>query len=128
MAKGRYEFPFKDPTIQQLVKAAYPGAKSRRTVGVDARESYHVHDFWDGGSKTECVFVRLEDLAVKHSSEMPDEARQVMANPFNLPIGDTVLPPGYAVVEHVIFCGKDLGYRIILNPANLAKLLKGNSQ
>jgi hypothetical protein len=33
------------------------------------------------------------------------------------------MPPNVIVVEHSIFCGKDVGITIYVRPANLAKLL-----
>jgi hypothetical protein len=45
-----------------------------------------------------------------------------MGNPFNLPIADIELSGGFAVVEHCIFRGKDLGYRIIVGEGDLPAL------
>ena len=42
--------------------------------------------------------------------------RQATGNPYGLAIYDVTLTPGFAVVEHCIFCGKDLGYRIYVSP------------
>jgi hypothetical protein len=33
------------------------------------------------------------------------------------------LPAGYVVVEHCLFCGKNLGLRIYVNPADMPRLL-----
>ena len=113
------KIPFSDPTVKQIITSAFPGAKTRRPVGIETKTSYHVHDYWDGGSRTYCAFLRLSDMQAVSSEALPEAARQQNGNPFNLPIGNLPLSPGYAVIEHVIFCGKDLGYRIILHPNNL---------
>lgn len=122
----RIEVPFS--SVKPIVQAAYPGAKSRRTVKVEVRSSYRVWNFWDGGSRTYSVFLRLKDLRSVSSEDMPKEARQTQANPFGLAIGkeEVALAPGFCVVEHVIFCGKDLGYRIVICPETLA--LNGNTE
>jgi hypothetical protein len=116
--KETIKLPFKDPTIRQMVLAAFPEAKTRRPVSITSKASYHVSDFWDGGSRTYCAFLRLSDMTAVSSEMLPQRARQEVGNPYNLPIGHLPLSPGYAIVEHIIFCGKDLGYRIILHPAN----------
>ena len=108
----REEIPFSDARVKRIVQAAFPGAKSRRTVKLESRNTYHVSDYWDGGSRNECRFVRLSDLTTMHSESVPRENRQQIANPFGLAIYDVILTPGFIVVEHVWFCGKDLGYRI----------------
>jgi hypothetical protein len=121
MALSKHNVSFVE--VKQIIQAAFPGAKSRRPVGIEGRESYSVRDFWDGGSREECRFLRLEDLQAVGSEAFPQEARQQMGNPFNLPIGELKMQPGFCVVEHIWFCGKDLGYRIIVHPDNLIKLL-----
>lgn len=118
------KIPFSDPTIRQIVLAAYPGAKTRRPVGVSVRQSYRVWDFWDGGSRTYTAFVRLSDMSGVTSEALPQAARTTNGNPFGLAISkdDIQLSPGYAVVEHVIFQGKDLGYRIVLAEGHTLQL------
>jgi hypothetical protein len=32
---------------------------------------------------------------------------------------------GHCVVEHIMFCGKDLGLRIYCNPSDMPRLIKG---
>jgi len=74
--------------------------------------------YWSGGSRSYFRFVRLSDGAV--SRQMPAQSA------FDKPVSgiDSVeLPEGIACIEHIIFCGKDLGLRIHVNPANVAKLL-----
>ena len=109
------KFPFSHPVINRIVKAAYPGARTRRDVKVVCRDSYRVHDFWDGGSRDYAAFVRLSDMSALPSESIPREERQGFSNPYNLPIADVSIQAGFCVVEHVIFCGRDLGYHIYIN-------------
>lgn len=115
------EVRFED--VAEVIRAAFPGATSRRTVKVEARESYHVADYWDGGSRDETVFVNLDSLSAVSSEALPRETRQTAGNPYSLPIADVKVLPGFAIVVHVIFRSKDLGYRVILHPENMAKRL-----
>lgn len=108
----RQEIPFSDARVKRIVQAAFPNARSRRTVKLEARNQYQVSDYWSEGSRNECRFVRLSDMSAMHSESVPREQRQQQANPFGLAIYQVNLTPGFVVVEHCIFCGKDLGYRI----------------
>jgi hypothetical protein len=114
------EVSFKE--VSKLIQSAFPGAKSRRTVKVAPKAIYHVADYWDGGSRNECRFIQLSSGTVMGSHDIPEALRQKVANPFNLPICDVTLKAGFIVVEHVIFCGKDLGYRIYCSPERFESL------
>lgn len=114
---------FSDPTVSSIIKACFPSANSKRTVKISLCETYQVRDYWDGGSRNECCFLNLVNMQSISSSAMPQEARQEMGNPFNLPAGTIKMVAGYCVVEHIIFCGKDLGYRIHMHQDNFAPML-----
>jgi hypothetical protein len=118
---NRIEVPFAQ--VADIVRAGFPSAKSSRTVKVETAERYHVSDYWSEGSRTYCAFVKLDTLQAIPGTSLPSEARQQNANPFNLAIGTIEMQPGYAVVEHSIFRGKDLGFRIYLHASNIAPLL-----
>lgn len=116
------EVPPTDPSVEPLIRAAFGDTRSRRNVKVSVRESYHVHDFWDGGSRDECRFVELSTLRVI-AAEQITALRDQPWNVYRLPNGDVAMVSGVAVVEHVIFCGKDLGYRVYLHADNMAPML-----
>lgn len=122
------EVPFSTPEILTIVRAAFPEAASRRTVKVEPRTRVHVSDYWDGGSRTYTAFVRLADMTSVPSGAIPREACQQNHNPLNLTIAEIELAPGFALVEHVIFQGKDLGYRVSLHPSNVTPLLTAAPQ
>jgi hypothetical protein len=113
------ELPFSHPVINRIVKVVFRNAKTRRTVKVKIRTSVHIADYWDDGSRTYASFVQLSTMLSVSAQNLPASARQQIANPFNLAIADLEMQPGYAVVENVIFRGKDLGYRIILHPSDV---------
>lgn len=105
------EVKFSD--VRDIVTRAFPGARSRRTVKIQASDTYSVRDFWDGGSRSECRFVELGSLRALSLADIPYGVRQ--SNPYNLPVFEVNLTTGYCVVEHTIFCGQDLGYSILLS-------------
>jgi hypothetical protein len=68
---------------------------------------------WSGGSRSTYRMVKLSDGAnfapVNHnSSPWNGERREI----------NVQLPPGVALVEHSIFCGKDSGLTFYINPAD----------
>jgi hypothetical protein len=94
--------------VASLIRIAFPEAKGRRPVGVRLATSYHVEDYWDGGSRTEARFVELATGRVVD----PNQVEALRANPMRLTMGDVAVAEGYAVIEHSWFCGKDCGYSI----------------
>jgi hypothetical protein len=72
---------------------------------------------WSGGSRDTYRVVRFEDGATIEPmrNQAPwDKSRQ------DIPVK---LAPGIAVIEHTIFCGKDLGLTFYVHPENARKLL-----
>ena len=109
----RIEVKFSE--VSHLIRRVFPNAKSRRTVKIEKRNRYNVADYWSEGSRNYCGFLDLETLQVKSSHDVPMEQRQQFANPFGLAIYEVTLAPGFAIIENVIFRGKDLGYRIYVS-------------
>src|ERR1051326_83385 len=113
------EVSFSTPEILAIVRAAFPEAASRRTVKVEPRTRVHISDYWDGGSRAYVAFVRLADMTSVPSSALPRDACPQQGKPLSLTIAGLELAPGFAMVEHVIFRGKDLGYHVSLHPSNV---------
>ena len=107
---------FKFSQVSGLVQAAFPGAKSRRPVRVEVRESYHVQNYWDGGTRYECAAINAK-TKLPVSLEQAGFQMQTQGNPYGLQSGLLKLTQEFIVVEHVFFCGKDLGYRIYAHPS-----------
>lgn len=105
------EVSFNTPEIADIVIAAFPdSASQRRNVKVDTRTHVRPLDYWDGGSRTYCRFVALATHQVVAAPAI---------NPLVARAPEYELPHGIVMVEHVIFQGKDLGYRINIRPENL---------
>ena len=108
-----------DPLIRKIVRACYPDYTGRK-IKIEARTSYHLSNFWDGGSRSYVVAYHLE-------SGLTKEASPSTTSPFNEASKSSVeIPEGVVLVEHSIFQGKDVGIRIYVNPLNMAKLLPGS--
>ena len=111
-----------DPMIDRIIRATFPGYRGRK-IKVIVKTEYRLSDYWDGGSRNYATFLDLQSFTVIPSSQLPEQFKQKIANPFNLPIADITLSPGFAVVENCIFRGKDLGIRIYIHPDNLVKMI-----
>lgn len=73
---------------------------------------------WEGGSRDTFRFIRITDGAavdaVKHQLAPWDGSRR------DIPV---TLRPGFAVVEHSYFCGKDMGLTFYVHPSDAAPML-----
>lgn len=73
---------------------------------------------WEGGSRDTYRIIELETgrtvEPINHNAAPWNSARHDV---------EVTLKPGIAIVEHTIFCGKDLGLTFYIHPDNAAKLL-----
>jgi hypothetical protein len=106
-----------DPIIKRIVKATYPSYRGRKIRIAPQRYPLNCKSYWDGGSRDYFAFMRLDTFAV---APMPAQSA------FDRDIRGAeavTLPPGVICVEHSIFCGKDTGITIHVNPENLVSML-----
>jgi len=106
-----------EPMVRRIVQATYPSYRGRKVSIVPQHCPLNVRSYWEGGSRDYFVFLRLDTFAV---ASMPAQSA------FDKPVtgADAVtLPAGIVCVEHSIFCGKDCGIRIHVNPENLVAML-----
>ena len=113
------EFKKTDPRVAKFVYL-FKEYRGRKPVRIRSAKSYHVSDYWSEGSRTYCFFVDAntgEYLPTDSVGFVP----QTAANPHGLRMGSFTMKPGVAVVENVIFCGKDLGIRVVMHPDDYVK-------
>ena len=107
--------------IAEIVAAAYPDYTGRK-FKLTFQEHYHMSDYWSGGSRTYVTAFKLQEGNLKMAKPL-----EAASNPF---IKDAHvkfdIPRDVALVEHVYFCGHDLGIRVVVHPETIliAKLLK----
>jgi hypothetical protein len=73
---------------------------------------------WSGGTRNTFRFVQLstgDAIAASDNMSAPWDTSRKDQN--------IALAPGFAVVEHSMFCGKDMGLTFYVHPDNAAKLL-----
>lgn len=110
----------------KLVQCGFPGARSRRPIRVEARETYDAKDYWDEGTRYKARFVAMSfpsdgiyDLMARADLGGRDSGNQKAGNPFNMDAFSVKLDETFCVVENILSGGKDLGYRIILHPSHV---------
>lgn len=106
-----------DAFVDSIVRASFP-SYTGKTVRIQASETVNCASYWDGGSRDYFVAVDLGTL--RASAPAPTQSG------FDRPVQglDSVpVPVGGAIVEHSIFCGKDMGVRIHVHADTLAGLL-----
>jgi hypothetical protein len=99
------------------LRGSYSGRKFSAVVCDEVRIPCTA-GLWDGGSRDTYTLVNVETGA-------SIEASDNMSAPWSRSTADRVvkLQPGFAVIEHSMFCGKDMGLRFYVHPENAAKLL-----
>ena len=102
--------------VKALLGKTFP-AYSGRKIKVRESDTYHLEDYWSGGTRRYVVAFNLTT-----SESMPTPG--VATNPFNKEAHQEFpIPDGCAIVEHVIFCGKDIGIIINVNANTFPKML-----
>jgi hypothetical protein len=103
------------------VPAQLRGSYSGTRFQVEVCEKVHIPmtaGLWDSGSRDTFHGVRLADgkqVALSDQMSAPwDNSRKSQ---------DIAITPGFCVVEHSIFAGKDMGLRFYLHPVDAAPML-----
>lgn len=116
MTTTRIKVSKTDKSIKAVLAATYPEWKGRK-VFVQGATSYQMSNYWSEGSRN---FVKAYNLATGVAAD-PSGISQT---PFHSSAHATVeIPKDAVLVEHSIFCGKDTGVTIYVNPINLVKFL-----
>ena len=105
----------KKAQVKPILAATFPKYKGR-TYEIEFAPTITFHDTnWGGGSRNYYAFVNADGRT----------GHLVVPAPWNNTAeGETVeIPADVLIVEHCIFCGKDLGIRIYANPVHLPKWL-----
>ena len=124
------------PEVRRVILAAFPSYKKHHAFLSEFGPSGHgINSYWDGGSRSEYAIVHLPTLQRKalptQSHPYFDVARAGMANAENQDlavdhVGNVTLkhlPVDFALIQGGTFCGKTATAHVMVNPANMTKLL-----
>ncbi len=108
---------YADPRVKRIVNDCYPtyrGRKVRVSIGIPK----NVDSYWDGGSKDSYTFYQPSTRKTfhVHTNHPFFEANQPRT------INAETVPEDVLLIEHSIFCGKDIGITIHI-PENRMELL-----
>lgn len=105
-----------DPTAKKVAQCVgYNG----RTFQLKGAEKVSLSGTaWDGGSRSSYFCVRLTDGT---NVALPHFDPPQFGGPVETPVVE--IPPECAIVQHTIFCGKDMGLRLYVRPENITPML-----
>ena len=99
-----------------LVKRTFPEYRGR-TFRLSPAESVTLHDVnWGDGSRNS---YRITPLTLDDVTAISIPSPAPWNNPYEG--AKMAIHPGFAVVEHSIFCGQDMGIRVHVHPVDLAR-------
>lgn len=107
----------KDETIDRIVRATFP-AYTGKSIKIVSSQTVNCASYWDGGSRDYFVLFSFETSIA--SSPAPAQSAFDRTVPG---LNNVVIPPGFAIVEHSIVQGKDIGITIHVHPDTLVGLL-----
>ena len=101
-----------DPEIKRIAKLAFPDYRGRK-FRYDTRIPTKLESYWSEGSRDSYAFVELKTgkVAAVQSNHPFFEA----GRPSEL----KALPAGFVIVEHSIFCGKDMCLTVYVNACDI---------
>ncbi len=96
--------------VEPVLRITYPEYRGRK-FSLERKEKYHLQNYWDGGSRNYVVAVMCrEGKLVSTSADYFNPITDSRAH------GSFEIPRNVVLVEHCIFCGKDLGITLIFHP------------
>ncbi len=108
-----------DASVRAIARAAFPDYHGN-TFHVSASDApVSVISYWDGGSRS--FFAAIDLTNLKRKISVPQNGTWFDGGP--IAKDGVVVPFGYAIVEHSIFCGKDHGITIHIHPTSMPQNL-----
>jgi len=103
--------------MRSILEITYPEYKGRK-FKLEFEDKYYPQNYWSGGTRLYFTCLEATDEGIKRTSWGDNPFKQDAHKTFDIPFNGLV-------VEHTIFCGKDLGITVYINPQSdlLAKQL-----
>ncbi len=98
-----------------LAKIAFPDWRGRKATLVRRDVVELIGTFWDGGSKSTFRAVNISTGETSDAMPGMDTPREFGGKAANQAVR---IPVGFAIVEHIVFCGKELGCRVFVPNEN----------
>lgn len=117
-----------DPSVKEFAKRAFPGYKGRTYKLRVTDHRMHLQSYWSGGSRSWFQVIRLADMQAVSIPENGSGFTEVDKTFGHAGLPIHVPAPGFAVVEHSHFSGKDCGLTVHIHPDNATKFLPAASE
>jgi len=114
-----------DELMKSVARIAYPDYNGRKYRVVTQTYPLDVRSYWEGGSRNYFVFVDMRQYPTVKVLPVPQQSM------FDRQIENAdraMLPDGFVCVEHVIFCGHDLGLVFHVTPNDSSKMLESGDK
>lgn len=110
-----------DEGTRNIISSCFPEYIGKK-VKISTDIPNTLESYWVEGSKNFFVFYKLSNgkAAEVHSNHPFFESNQ--------PNKLKILPPGYLIVMHHIFCGKDMGITIYANQEDITPMIPQNTE
>ena len=105
------------PEVRRIANAAFPGYSGRTYKEQALDGPMSLESCWSGGSRDSFVLLNLDTLK---TLPIPENGTPYANGGRTYKLEQ--LPEGAALVQHTIFCGKDLGVTIHVAPENLNRM------
>lgn len=105
------------PELARIFKFAFPSYKGRKFKLRAQDYPVSVRSYWDGGSRTQYRFVRADGQVISAPSSHPIFENHISG------VDSVTIPHGVVLVEHAIFCGKDMGLTAVIPSDRIAGYL-----
>lgn len=103
------------PEVRRIASLAFPAYTGRKFKVDTLTGPKRLDSCWSGGSRDYYVVI---DLETGQSVPIPENGTP-FSNGGQIFTVDNLPRPNIAIVQHTIFCGKDLGITIYVSPENL---------
>ena len=122
--KNEVEMP---DAVERLMRGAFPGYRGRKFRVMPERHVCMSDTYWDGGSRSQYVIVRLSDGRQMAVPDLISGGYLPTAGAAMRTMGSWDLPEGFVVVRHGISCGKDVGLTLSVRPDELPRMLPASA-
>lgn len=103
----------KHPVIKAIIAATFPSYNGRK-IKVQVQDyPLRVESYWSGGSRD---YFAAFNFNTQRATAVPQNGTPFDGGPI-APNG-VLIPQHACIVRHSIFCGKDSGLTILVNPTN----------
>jgi len=100
---------------QPFAKKFFPSYNGQK-FAVHFSDSYQFSDYWDGGSRSYAILIAQDPDGTLRTVTSPTGT----IAPWNREAhAQTAIPQNGMVIEHSIFCGKDMGIRFYISPNSI---------